>query len=334
MHTLLVSMEDIMSAMLGGGFGGFEGLGGSGRRRARKGKDVGLAVPATLADFYNGAQRAVPFERAALCGDCGGSGARGGTGGGACPDCRGRGVRVRMQQVGPGMVQQTQAQCDKCGGQGIAVAEADKCKTCKMKRVKVEKTSLKIKIEKGMAHEQKIPFPGMGDEHPDIETPGSVIAILQQEKHDVFTRDGDDLKITQNLKLSEALCGFEIKIKQLDGRILLVKNKPGEIIQHKDIKSVIGEGMPIYKGNGKKGNLVIEFNVQFPFTMDDDQIELLQNALPVPPPNTFSYNRAEAEQASITPAPIDEIRKEMENIAAEEEDEDTGGSNNVRCAQQ
>ena len=64
---------------------------------------------------------------------------------------------------------------------------------------------------------------------PDVE-PGDVIIVLQQKEHETFTRDGDNLFCTHTLSLTEALCGFEITIKQLDGRDLLIKNPAGVVV--------------------------------------------------------------------------------------------------------
>ena len=64
---------------------------------------------------------------------------------------------------------------------------------------------------------------------PDIE-PGDVIIVLQTQDHEVFTREGEDLLCSYTLSLTEALCGFQFTLKQLDGRDLLIKNPPGQVI--------------------------------------------------------------------------------------------------------
>ena len=35
-----------------------------------------------------------------------------------CPNCRGTGMQIRVQQLGPGMMQQIQSMCGECQGQG------------------------------------------------------------------------------------------------------------------------------------------------------------------------------------------------------------------------
>lgn len=64
---------------------------------------------------------------------------------------------------------------------------------------------------------------------PDIE-PGDVIIILQQKEHELFTRNDNDLYCTNNLSLTEALCGFQFTLKHLDGRDLVINSPPGVVV--------------------------------------------------------------------------------------------------------
>lgn len=65
---------------------------------------------------------------------------------------------------------------------------------------------------------------------PDVE-PGDVIIVLQQKPHNKFQRSDDDLYMTHTISLTEALCGFSMVIRHLDGRDLLIKHPAGKIIK-------------------------------------------------------------------------------------------------------
>ena len=52
-----------------------------------------------------------------------------------CPNCRGTGMQVRVQQLGPGMMQQIQSICHECQGQGERIDPKHRCKTCNGRKV-------------------------------------------------------------------------------------------------------------------------------------------------------------------------------------------------------
>merc|ERR1712139_270480 len=53
----------------------------------------------------------------------------------------------------------------------------------------------------------------------------------KQQEHAVFKRRGADLFIEKKIGLVEALCGFEMEVTHLDGRKLLIKTAPGDIVK-------------------------------------------------------------------------------------------------------
>jgi DnaJ family protein A protein 2 len=89
---------------------------------------------------------------------------------------------------------------------------------------------LEVHIQKGSPDNHKVVFREMADEHPDADA-GDVVFVLKQQEHPEFKRKGADLFLERKISLVEALCGFEMEITQLDGRKLLVKTSPGEIIK-------------------------------------------------------------------------------------------------------
>lgn len=65
---------------------------------------------------------------------------------------------------------------------------------------------------------------------PDTIT-GDIVFVLQQKDHSKFKRKFDDLYMEHTLTLTEALCGFQFVLTHLDGRQLLIKSNPGEVIK-------------------------------------------------------------------------------------------------------
>merc|ERR1719469_557741 len=116
------------------------------------------------------------------------------------------------------MIQQMQAQCDACGGEG------------KSFQTKQQREVLDILIQKGSPDNHKVQFREMADEHPDADA-GDVVFVLKQQEHAEFKRKGADLFVERRISLVEALCGFSLELTHLDGRKLLIKTSPGEILK-------------------------------------------------------------------------------------------------------
>ena len=93
-----------------------------------------------------------------------------------------------------------------------------------------------------------------------------------------FNRDENDLIYIHKLPLIEALCTKPVRVETLDGRILLVSID--QIVTPQTQKIVLNEGMPIFQGENDpipikdkmKGNLIIQFDIEFPkFIKEEDK---------------------------------------------------------------
>jgi len=237
---------------------------------------------------------------------------------------------VRLRQLGPGMVQQIQQPCDACGGTGYM---------CKKQK---ERTVLEVNIEKGMYNGDKIRFAGMSDEQPNVEA-GDVIFVLQEKDHSLFKRKGSDLLYQKDVTLLEALCGYEMVIPHLDGRTIVVRSKPGEIVRPEAaqgepfIKCVEGEGMPKKNTGGlEKGRLFIYYRIIFPTegSLSDAAMAALRTALPAPAP-TPAYNEDEVDVYTTERVDLRDFGKRdaQDRGDAYDSDEEGGGNRNVQCQQ-
>lgn len=127
---------------------------------------------------------------------------------------------------------------------------------------------LTIDIKPGWKKGTKITFPEKGNESPNV-IPADIVFIVDEKPHSVFTRDGNDLIVTQKVTLIEALTGYTVNLTTLDGRNLTI---PINTIIHPGYEEVVPrEGMPIPKDPSKKGNLRIKFNIKFPTRLTAEQ---------------------------------------------------------------
>lgn len=122
---------------------------------------------------------------------------------------------------------------------------------------------LNIEIQPGWKKGTKITFAEKGNQQPNVIA-ADVVFIIDEKLHSVFTRDGNDLVVTQKISLTEtkALTGYTIQLTTLDGRGLNIAIN--NVIDHDYEEVIAGEGMPISKDPSKKGNLRIKFNIEFP----------------------------------------------------------------------
>lgn len=316
------SPMDIFDMFFGGGpFGGRPG-----RKRERKGKDVVHQLSVSLEELYKGTVRKLALHKNLICSACQG---RGGKKGACepCPPCKGTGMQVHTQQLGPGMIQQIQTMCKECQGRGERINPKDRCKTCEGNKTVRDRKILEVHVDKGMADGQRIVFNGEGDQEPGLEA-GDIIIVLDEKEHPVFKRSGNDLIMRLNLQLVESLCGFQKVIRTLDDRDLVITSVPGEVVKHGDLKYVMNEGMPQYKNPFEKGRLIIQFFVQFPTSIDATAIPQIENCLP---PRTEVIVPDGAEEVMLTEMdPEQEARRQhARNVYDEDE---VSGPSRVQCA--
>lgn len=249
----------------------------------RRGKDVYFQMGVTLEQLYNGYTKKLSINKKKCCDKCNGSGSKTGNPPEKCKNCKGQGLVVKIERLGPGFVQQSQEYCSDCDGKGEKINEKDRCKQCNGQRFVVKSDILEVHIDKGMPDGHKITFSGEGDWAPNIE-PGDIIVVLEEKAHSRFKRVNTLNLVTKvSLTLTEALCGFQKVITTLDDRKLLISTIPGEVIKNGDIKCIMGEGMPTWKNPFEKGKLIVEFTVVFPENLEPEQVAQLERCLPPRP---------------------------------------------------
>ncbi|KAK1354522.1 dnaJ protein-like [Heracleum sosnowskyi] len=328
---------DIFSSFFGGGGNPFGG-GSSGRgRRQRRGEDVVHPLKVSLEDLYSGTTKKLSLSRNVICSKCSGKGSKSGASM-KCAGCQGSGMKVSIRHLGPSMIQQMQHPCNECKGTGESISDRDRCTQCKGEKVVQQKKVLDVVVDKGMQNGQKITFSGEADEAPDTVT-GDIVFVLQQKEHPKFKRKGDDLFVEHTLSLTEALCGYQFVLTHLDGRHLLIKSNPGEVIKPDQFKSISDEGMPMYQRGFMKGNLYVHFNVEFPDSLTVDQVKALEAILPPKPAQQMTpMELDECEETTLHDVNIEEEMRRKQAQAQQEaydEDEDMhGGAQRVQCAQQ
>lgn len=222
--------------------------------------------------------RKLAATRDVVCVGCAG---KGGSNVKPCSGCKGRGIKIQMIQMGPGMVQQSQSVCGECEGRGEVCPPSSRCKTCKGKKTTKEKKVIEIELDKGCPSDFRKVFYGEGDHEPGKE-PGDIVIQMEEKEHELFQRHGRDLTMKLDIDVSEALCGMRRAVRTLDGRDIAITTRPGEVTKQADIKMIQGEGMPTHKDPFNKGKLIVLFNITYPEKLDPAVAKKLAALLPNP----------------------------------------------------
>ena len=106
---------------------------------------------------------------------------------------------------------------------------------------------------------------------------GDVKISINILPHNIFKREGNDLVFYKKLSLKESLCGFSLEIKHLNGKLLNMNNIVNPTIIKPGYKKIVPNMGMIT--NQQTGNLIIEFDIEFPDKLDSEKIESLKNIL-------------------------------------------------------
>ncbi|KAL3659622.1 hypothetical protein V7S43_015298 [Phytophthora oleae] len=144
-------------------------------------------------------------------------------------------------------------------------------------QMREEQKILEINVKPGWKDGTKVTFEGQGDALPGRPAQ-DIVFVIKQKPHNKFKRDGDNLLYHAKLSLRDALLGSgTLTIKTLDGREVPVPL--GGVIAPGTQVVIAGEGMPMQKRPSQRGNLVVEFDVQFPTQLTEAQKTMVRQAL-------------------------------------------------------
>lgn len=253
-----------------GGFGNFFGSSfrNNSQQKKQKGRDIVVALKVDLKDLYTGKifKRKVTHER--ICKTCEGTGSKDKIKPTICNECNGRGIKMTVHRQGFTQIMQ-QSPCNKCGGTGKYSKIINKCLKCNGNKTISEEKILEIKIKPGTEENERIVFKGEADEQPDV-IPGDIIFVIQVINNNGYIRNGKNLHLKQKITLEQALCGTSFTIKTLDNRYL--ECYTDEIIKPNQKMKINNEGFKI-KDSNLKGDLIIEFEIEFPDKNEIDKIK-------------------------------------------------------------
>ena len=253
---------DIFDEIFGGGRGG---RGGSGGSRAFRGNDLQYNLDLDLEQAVFGTTVDIRIPALRSCKPCNGSGAKSGTTPETCGTCHGQG-QVRIQQ-GFFAVQQD---CPNCQGKGKVVK--DPCNTCHGQGRVEESKTLEVKIPMGVDTGDRIRLSGEGEGGVNGGPAGDLYVQMELKPHNIFTRDGSDLRCTIPVRFSMTALGGEVEVPTLNGKVNLkipAGSQSGKVfrMRGKGVKSV---------RDAFEGDLFCKIQVETPVNLTKEQKVLLR----------------------------------------------------------
>lgn len=266
-----VDLNDIFESF----FGGAGGFGGGGGRRndpnaPRRGGDIHVGITISFMEAALGCTKTVSYTRQETCPDCGGSGAKKGTGVQACPDCGGSGYITQQQRTPFGVIQNRRV-CPHCGGKGKIVS--DPCQRCKGSgRVQVT-VKKEVNIPAGIDDEQSLALRGQGDAGINGGAAGDAIIVITVRPDPILSRNGYDVFVNVPITYSQAVLGAEIVVPTIDGK---VQYTVPEGTQSGTRFRLRGKGIKYLNGRGR-GDEYVTVNVEIPKKLTREQRKALEN---------------------------------------------------------
>jgi DnaJ-class molecular chaperone len=140
---------------------------------------------------------------------------------------------------------------------------------------RTENETIQITIPKGIDNDETIV---LGDKGNVINGQrGELRLNVKVINNSDFKRNGLDLIYNKKISLKEALCGFVFEINHLNGKRLSLNNTNNPTVIKPNFRKTI-QNMGITRENST-GNMIIEFEVEFPDSFTSEQIEGLRNTL-------------------------------------------------------
>lgn len=139
--------------------------------------------------------------------------------------------------------------------------------------INVNGKSIRITVPAGIANGQTIKLRGHGAPGVNGGPNGDLYITFVIPDDPVFKRLGNDLYVTAPLNLYTAILGGEEMVDTLDGKVKL-KVKPET--QNGTKVRLKGKGFPIYKEEGKFGDLIVTYDIIIPTNLTEHQKELFR----------------------------------------------------------
>lgn len=234
--------------------------------RVKRGRDISIDVELSFEEAVFGVERVFLINKVSSCDVCGGTGGKKGTEMVNCKTCNGKGTIREQKRTIFGSIEMAKV-CDTCGG--VGKIPKDKCSSCDGLGILKKQEEVKIKIPAGIDNGEMIRLSGAGEAIKG-GVPGDLYVKVHVKKHKTFHKEGNDLLMNMEVKLTDTLLGAVYDIETLDG---LVKVNIPEGTNTGDMLQIKNKGVPM--GSGKRGDILIKVKVNIPKKLSKSAKEVI-----------------------------------------------------------
>ncbi|MGA2748497.1 MAG: molecular chaperone DnaJ [Verrucomicrobiota bacterium] len=247
-------------------FGGtsiFDDFFGGGDRRtggAQRGDDLRYDLELTFLEAAQGCDKEITVTKLDSCESCRGSGVEPGATTKTCAVCGGRGQVISSRGIFS--IAQT---CPRCEGRGRTVDRP--CRVCGGAGRRERGSTIKLKVPAGVDGGSKLRSTGNGEAGTHGGPPGDLYVVLHVKRHEIFSRDGDDLLCEVPISFVQAALGAAIEVPTLTGKAEIkvpAGTQTGSVFRLK------GKGIKNVQGYGT-GDLMARVQVEVPTRLNATQ---------------------------------------------------------------
>lgn len=258
-------------------------FGGSTRTRGQRrrtsggtpGSDLRVTLKLTLEEIAKGVTKKIKIKKYVKCDLCNGSGAEYGTSNKTCPVCNGTGEVKSVSRSVFGQFVNIST-CSNCGGEGVVVDKP--CRKCMGDGRVNEEVTVKINVPAGVHEGSYMTLRGEGNAGKRNGPAGDIVVVFQEEPHQYFKREDDDIIYDLFISYPEAVLGADVEVPTLNGRARL-KIEPGTPsgkllrMREKGIKHLNSPGY---------GDQIVRVNIDIPKRVNSKERELLKQLSEMP----------------------------------------------------
>lgn len=139
--------------------------------------------------------------------------------------------------------------------------------------ISVNGKNIRITVPAGVSNGQEVKLKGHGGPGANNGPNGDLYITFVIATDPEFKRVGDNLYSNKEISLFAAILGGDVMIDTLDGKVKL-KVKPET--QNGTQVRLKGKGFPVYKKEGKFGDLIVTYTVKIPTDLTEEQKEGFQ----------------------------------------------------------